>query len=420
MATRCDIVGIASPGTPLDVSDLIGVMRATQRADCQTWGMTSLEGETLVGHVESGALPTDMLKPRAFNYAIGHVTNGPDCCPDSQHRYPGIVAQPILIESSRGECAISFSELIRDDAPTSSLYDIASCISCSTDFTWLGAIHNAVAHSRGAHTFIVLTRQGLFYAQDRQGLHPLAMNEVSFGGEPMKCVASKFMATHVLERDLGERYPEARIVHVSRNIRPGTIGCIRLDGSWTEWAEKQHIGLTRSLLDRQTAQHRCGQELAQHDMQSGFKFPKPNTIVVGCPRGGIRPARAYASSSDLEYAPVLRATTSVARSGSTPHVPNIVHAAQPSLAMDGDVAGKTVVLVGGQTDHDSVVRDAVRLLKDSGAWEVHVRVPAPASASGNPRPAPPPTPPAGSFQYLPSHPREHAPPTLRPRTPLRA
>ncbi len=458
MRTACGLVGVVSPDVPIDVSELIAAMRAIQHRGCHSWGVANLDAGVLQGQSQSGLLPDRRveLRPRPMRWALGHV--GYDFTQDPRHSKrggecggghagaggewgSGPVGQPVLAQATRGEFAVAFNGRLGhvqlDHAPAGidDVQRIAAGIATHPSKKWVEAIHDTAASCVAAYAVQVLTDDGLYYVRDGRGYRPLIMTEImatvpaQADGTPAKdwkCVSvtSESSAATALQRRLAARFPEAVLTLREHPIRPGTIGHIRLDGSWTEWAIKQQHRDTQGgpfktsavkqrcaleaihfmrggghfdELDLDYFREECGRELARTDKKAGHIFSPSNTVVVGCPRGGIASGRGYAAAACLPYAQVLRAAAGVTRApqprppstrtddehASSSTVNRVVRKRkeQPTLVMDGDVAGRTVMLVDDLVVQAATITKAVRLLRKAGAMHVHVRIAAPAIQS---------------------------------------
>jgi amidophosphoribosyltransferase len=432
MPTASGLIGLVSPNVPVDVSDMIASMRAIQQRGHHSWGLANLDEGIIHSQSQSGTLPDQKLKlrPHPLRWVLGHVGYNHTLDPNSIHSKSGL-GQPLLVGASRGTFAVAFSGRlghIRLDTPPSEMDDvqrIAAGIANHPSSNWLEAIHGGASSCVAAYAIQVLTNDGLYYLRDARGYRPLVMNEifatfpVTKDGLPSiknwKCVmvVSEESAAIALRVQIEKRYPDVTLTIKQRTIGSGTIGHVRLDGSWTEWEIKQHrrdsqegVFITHAArqrcaleafhfmrgsghfdeLDLDYFREECGGELARADKNTGHNYCPSTTLVVGCPRGGIAAGRGYAARACLPYTQVLRATAGVTRKSVTVDhtesqgINRVIRKRKehPTLVMNGDVSGKTVILVNDLVVQSATVKKAVQLLRKAGAVRVHVRIAAPA------------------------------------------
>ena len=454
MHTACGIVGVVSTHQTLDIQDLLDAMYAIQHRGCHSWGAASLEGGQLLAQVQPGLLPDrrTLLKPRAIRHALGHVGHSGVMATNTGAAVPSptvLGCQPVLVNSARGKFALAFNGRLGhlrmcdpSDTETHDVYRIAAGIAQHPSSNWVEALHDAAASCVAAFAITVLTDEGLFYARDIRGYRPIMMADISaWSGSKtgagagtgavtplwkVVVVASEATAYETLFKNLVKRHPGLILRLKPRAITAGSVGQVRLDGSWTEWEIKCKYrdapgGLNRTPLQRCALEavhfmrgggqfdeldidyfrEECGRALAKQDRDSergegrnGRKgggergecgFDIATTLVVGCPRGGIAAGRGYAAAACLPYAQVLRATAGVLRtrpgaaSADSGRPKQVVRRRKerPTLVVDGTVTGKHVVLVDDLMVRADTMKRAVALLREAGAARIHVRIGAP-------------------------------------------
>jgi amidophosphoribosyltransferase len=434
MSTTCGLVGVVSPDQSVDISDVLAAMRAIQHSGMQSWGIASLEDGVLVGQAQAGMLPDQeaQLKPRPIAMAIGHV--GCSARTDNAKREGKMatgregeeenVKQPVLVQSKRGEFAVAFNGCLGyiarqhpGDPGATDVLRVAAGVSRHPSGNWTEAIHDVSASCVAAFSVIVMTVDGLYYVRGVRGYRPLVMADIearseAAGSASWKVViaASESAACEALHNRLSKRHPELTLTLRHRAVQPGSLGRVRLDGSWNEWAIKRHhrdatpgdaLNASAALhqrcsleavhfmrggghfdeLDIDYFREECGRELARQDKRDGNIYDFATTLVVGCPRGGIAAGRGYAAAACLPYAQVLRATSKVTRSPSLNGRVVRKRKQRPQLIVDGDLRGKIVIFVDDFVVRAMTVRQAVRLFREAGASEVHVRIAAPSVRS---------------------------------------
>jgi len=441
MRTACGIVGIVANDTTLDISDLLAMLHTIQHRGQSSWGAACLHNGQLSGQTQSGLLPDKSLtlRPHPLACCIGHVgdslltsvdARGGDC-----NSMDG--AQPVLGRSPRGKFAVAFNGRLghldsvpcgSDDSPVNKdIRRIVGGIANHPSDSWIKVLHDLVANFVAAFTLVLLTDQGVFYARDLRGYRPLvranlAVTNPASRKSIVRCqvAVSEDCGYLELRNRLAAQYPEAVIEIQPHTVQPGTIGHIRLDGKWKEWAvrlntkgKRQIIPLTRCSLEAvhfmdsagefdglelERFRNVCGRELAVSDRTDRDVFPAGSTIVVGCPRSGILSGKGYAAAARLPYVQLIRAVNKVSRvstqptafaesaheqpsaEATTPRYQHRKRKQRPRLVLtpDADLAGKTVVVVDDILITGHTIQKVVELLRPAHPTEIHVRIAAPA------------------------------------------
>ncbi len=231
------------------------------------------------------------------------------------------------------------------------------------------AVEAAMKKLRGAYSLLVMSPRKLIAARDPQGFRPLCMGKlgesVLFASE--SCALQAVGATFV------------------RDIAPGEIVCVTQNGIESI---QSHCGGPSSLCvfeyiyfarpdsviegaSVHTARVRAGEELAkQHPVQAD--------VVIGVPDSGIDAALGYARQSGTPYGMGFLKNKYIGRTFIAPSQAQRENDVRIKLnPIASTVAGKRVVMVD-----DSIVRGTtslkiIRLLREAGAKEVHVRLSCP-------------------------------------------
>lgn len=232
-------------------------------------------------------------------------------------------------------------------------------------------IKDALNQVRGGFAFLLLTQDALYAALDPHGFRPFVIGQLP-GGQYV--AASESAALNVVG---------AKLV---RNVQPGEL--IKIDDSGMVIDQyttntNLHIDAMEYIyfarpdsdiygINVHTARKRMGANLAQEQ-------PVAADIVVGVPNSSLSAASGYAEAAHLPNEMGLVKNQYIARTFIEPTQEKRQHAVKMKLsAVSSVVKGKRVVLVD-----DSIVRGTtsmyiVRMLREAGAKEVHVRIASPA------------------------------------------
>ncbi len=233
------------------------------------------------------------------------------------------------------------------------------------------AVDKAMDMIQGAYSLIVMSPQKLIAARDPVGFKPLCIGKCSDGAivfSSESCALDSIGATFV------------------RDVRPGEIVVVK-DGKMSSITthcsdapghlcvfEMVYFARPDSIIDGasvQEARQRAGAFLAR-------QHPVDADVVIGCPDSGLEAALGYAIESGIPYGVGFIKNRYVGRSFIKPTQDQREDTVKIKLnAVRNTVEGKRVIMVD-----DSIVRGTtsgkiVKLLREAGAKEVHVRISSP-------------------------------------------
>lgn len=231
------------------------------------------------------------------------------------------------------------------------------------------AVSRAMKRLMGAYCLIIMSPTKLIAARDPYGIRPLCMGEQN--GDPVfaseSCALDAIGASFV------------------RDIRPGEIVVVNSQGVRTvqnEPADKKGLCIFEfiyfarpdSVIDGSsvhTARLRAGAYLAK-------EHPAQADVVIGVPDSGIDAAIGYARESGIAYGVGFVKNRYIGRTFIQPTQKQRSDSVRIKLNVIADtVRGKRVVLID-----DSIVRGTtsariVKILREAGATEVHMRLSSP-------------------------------------------
>jgi amidophosphoribosyltransferase len=232
-----------------------------------------------------------------------------------------------------------------------------------------------MAAAEGAYSLVILTRDAIFAVRDPLGLRPLCLGELmGKNGRQGYVVTSESCALGTI----GAQY--------LREVRPGEI--VRLDryglhslqgreaDSPAALCVFEYVYFARpdSMLEDQVihrVRQRLGAELAREARVEA-------DVVVGVPDSATPAAIGYAQASGIPYSEGLTKNRYIGRTFIQPddqlRKSGIHLKYNPLIA---NLAGKRVVLIDDSIVRGNTAGPLVRLLREGGAVEVHVRVSSP-------------------------------------------
>ena len=321
----------------------------------------------------------DTLKGLTGNLGIGHVRYSTTGAATLQN------AQPLVSNYIKGTLALAHNgnlvnteELRRELAYTGAIFQtttdsevIACCIARERVHTKTveEAIHRTAGRIRGAYGLVIASPRKLIGVRDPLGLKPLCLGKRG----NYYVLASESCALNAIGAEF------------LRDIRPGEIVTISPEGITSDLAlcqKKQahcifeYIYFARldSRLDGVNvyeARLRAGEALAK-------AWPVKADLVAGVPDSGITAAQGYAAASGIPFGIVFHKNSYVGRTFIKPTQQERESAVRLKLnVLESAVRGKDVILVDDSIVRGTTIANLIRLLKQSGAGKVHVRISSP-------------------------------------------
>ncbi|MBN2396294.1 MAG: amidophosphoribosyltransferase [Candidatus Atribacteria bacterium] len=384
MKEECGVFGIFNRNKELNVAKLTfyGIFSLQHRGQ-ESAGIAVTSGENILVYRDLG-LVSEVFNERILNtlkgnIAIGHVrysTAGMNSWENSQ---------PILNQFSGGSFALAHNgHIINQDelrerlssnrAEDKNKRDADSHLICqlihrSGEEDIEKALEKAVSQLKGAFCLVILTEDRLIGIRDPLGFHPLVLGKVE-GGYVISsedCAFSLINAEYVREIQPGE------MVVVDRNgLRSKQI----LSSKRKAQCIFEYIYFARpdsTVFGENVAvvRERIGQKLAQ-------EHPVEADIVISVPDSGRFAALGYSQASGIPYQEGLVKNPYVTRTFIQPDQIMREHAVKLKLSPISEIVkDKRIIMVDDSIVRGTTSRKLVKLLKNSGAREVHVRISSP-------------------------------------------
>ena len=375
----CGVFGISAPG--MDIARLTYfAIYALQHRGQEAAGIATCDGQT--AHVHKGlGLVSQVFNEDNLSHLRGHLGIGHTRYSTTGSPRLGNT-QPYILETLDGPLAIGHNgNLVNAPQLRRQLLERGVGLSTSTDSeliihllagargTWLQRIRQMMTIAEGAYSLTILTREAVYGVRDPWGLRPLVLGELENG----LALASESCAFATIG---------ARAV---REIEPGEIAVIDKDGYEIVQgvpAEKaafctfEQIYFARpdSRLGGRLV-HRVRQALGR---QLAREAPVDADIVVPVPDSGTPHAIGYAQESGIDYSEGLIKSRYIGRTFIQP---------TDQLRKDGvamkfnplsdNLRHQRVVLVDDSIVRGNTSGPLVKLLRDAGASEIHMRVACP-------------------------------------------
>jgi len=385
---ECAVMGIY--GHP-EASNMVYLgLYALQHRGQESCGIVSSDGKGLISHRQMGlvadAFKEDVIKRLEGTSAIGH--NRYSTAGQSHLKN----AQPFVVEYSQGPIAISHNgnlvngallreELERSGSIFQSTTDtevIIHLIATSKEASLMRRIVEALSRARGAYSLLFLTLDKLIAARDPYGFRPLVLGKFPEGKNRGAYVfASETCALDLIEAEF------------IRDVEPGEIITIGPDGmeSLKPFPPAPHAKcIFAYIYFARPDSNLFGHNVYQVRKALGRQLARENGVaadlVTPVPDSGVPAAIGYAEESKIPLEFGLIRNHYVGRTFIEPQQTIRNFGVKIKLNAQRDVLnGKRVVVVDDSIVRGTTSRKIIRMLRDAGAKEVHMRISSPATIS---------------------------------------
>jgi amidophosphoribosyltransferase len=296
-------------------------------------------------------------------------------------------AQPILIDCNKGKIALGHNGNLINAAEwrrklehrgsifqtTSDTEVIVHLIARSTGGNLSRAIADALNQVEGAYSLLLLTRDELYAIRDPRGFRPLCLGKLgdSYMVASETCAFDLIDATYIREIEPGEMLRISRTGIESVRFAPP---------KQHQYCIFEHVYFARPdslVFNRSVHQSRetLGRLLAKQN-------PVPADVVVPVPDSGVPAAIGYALESGIPFRMGLIRNHYIGRTFIQPAQSIRDFGVKLKLnPVRGLLEGKRVVLVDDSIVRGTTSKKIVRMVREAGASEVHVRISSPPTIS---------------------------------------
>jgi amidophosphoribosyltransferase len=362
---------------------------ALQHRGQEGGGICASDGARLACHKGMGLVADrfteTVLAELSGTVAIGHTRYS--TAGDSNH----LNTQPFLVECNKGPIAVAHNgnltnaiELRQELDAGGSIFQATSdtevilhLIARSRERSFAAALREALLQVEGAYSLLVLSRNQLIVVRDPRGFRPLAMGRLPYEGRSCPVFASETCAFDLI----GATY--------EGEVEPGEMVIVEESGLTRErFAPEQprahcvfeHVYFSRpdsTVFGRpvQESRERLGRLLAR-------ECPAEADLVVPVPDSGVTAALGYAAESGIPYRMALIRNHYVGRTFIEPSQAIRDFGVKLKLnPVRSLIEGQRVVLVDDSIVRGTTSRKIVRMVRQAGAREVHLRISCPPTIS---------------------------------------
>ncbi|MEM7142564.1 MAG: amidophosphoribosyltransferase [Actinomycetota bacterium] len=235
---------------------------------------------------------------------------------------------------------------------------------------WMSRIKVLMSRAEGAYSLTLLTRDAVYGVRDPWGFRPLVIGRIEHGYvlASETCAFSAIGAEFVREVEPGEI---VRIDDKGLHIEQGAVPKKKAFCTFEEIYFSRPDTVYGGKLVHSTRQ-RMGRELAR-------EAPADADIIVPVPDSGVPHAVGFAQEAGLPYTEGLIKNRYVGRTFIEPTQQlRESRVAMKFNPLGDNLFGKRVVMVDDSIVRGTTCGPLVKMLRDAGAAEVHVRVSCPA------------------------------------------
>ena len=363
---------------------------ALQHRGQESAGIATSDGREIQCYKSMGHV-ADIFQPAVLGTLSGHMAIG-----HTRYSTAGdtvlLNAQPFSVQCNKGHVAVAHNGNITNAAElreelehegaifqaSSDTEVVLHLVAHSRERTLAGALREALLQLEGAFSLVFLANDRLIVARDPHGFRPLAMGQMEMpNGRMCYVFASETCAFDLINA-----------VYLN-DVEPGEMVIVGPEGMTRErYAPAQdrahcvfeHVYFSRPdsiVFGRPVQQSRelLGCLLAR-------EHPVDADVVVPVPDSGVAAAQGYASESGIPFRQALIRNHYVGRTFIEPS--QAIRDFGVKLKLNPIrhlLEGKRVILVDDSLVRGTTSRKIVRMVRNAGAREIHLRISCPPTIS---------------------------------------
>jgi len=376
----CGVVGIYAPGTEVARHAYFGLY-ALQHRGQESAGIAVSDGATIVCHREMGLISSifdeEILGNLTGYIAVGHTrysTTGSSIV---------VNAQPLLERAAFGDLTLAHNGNLTNTEELRGTLQAATVLQATSDSEVLAKaivqapgpdltarIRYVMARAEGAYSVVMSTEKALYAFRDPWGVRPLCYGRFPGGGYMFaseSCALATVGAEYVRELDPGEvMWIDDEGLHVDKIPAPKPQALCMFE--YIYFARPDSVLKDHSIY---MARLEMGRQLAR-------EHPADADVVMAVPDSAIPGGIGFSQEAGLPYVEGLIKNRYIGRTFISPD--QSMRARGVHLKFNPIVElleGRRVIVVDDSIVRGTTTPRIVKLLRDAGAREVHVRITSP-------------------------------------------
>ena len=379
---ECGVIGVFAPNEDVARMAFFGLY-ALQHRGQEAAGIAVADGQSMSMYKNVG-LVAQVFRPSTLDelkghFAIGHTRYSTTGSSSARN------AQPFMIETIHGPLALAHNgnlinsavlreELLTQGVGMSSSSDsevMTMMLARNGGGTWVERIRHAMERWQGAYSLMVLTRDCVYAVRDPWGVRPLSVGVLPSGGS---AAASETGALRTLGCVAIREVNPGEIVTLSNNAWVVTQAIQPAQPLARCVFEMIYFSRPDAVWDGMSV-HQVRQNLGR---KLAHEYPADADVVIPVPDSSIPAAIGYAAESGIPYNDGFIKNRYVGRTFIEPT--DSLRKRGVALkfnVINENVLNKRVVMIDDSIVRGNTTGPLIKLLKDAGADEVHVRITCP-------------------------------------------
>ena len=325
--------------------------------------LSSMPGEHAIGHARystTGASHWANAQP-----TLGTTPHGTLCLAHNGNLTNSADLYDKLLQKNGGKPP-AFGELAQGNTTDTAL---VTALLAEHDFNSVEeAVHDLLPTLRGAFCLTFMDEQTLYAARDPQGVRPLVLGRLERGW----VVASETAALDIVGASFVREVEPGELITIDENgLRSHRFAEAKPAGCVFEYVYLARPDTTIAGRSVYESRVEMGRQLArEHQVEADLVMPTPES--------GVPAAIGYAEQSGIPYGNGLVKNAYVGRTFIQPSQTIRQLGIRLKLnPLKSVVAGKRLIVIDDSIVRGNTQRALVRMLREAGAKEVHVRISSP-------------------------------------------
>ncbi|SDY24052.1 amidophosphoribosyltransferase [Micromonospora pattaloongensis] len=377
----CGVFAVWAPGEEVAKLSYFGLY-ALQHRGQEAAGIAVSDGSGVVVYKDLGLVAQVFDEPTLASLrghlAIGHTrysTTGGSTWENAQPTIRATVTGTTIALAHNGNL-VNTAELAREvsargmgvDGSTSDTALVTALLASRPDLSVEAAALEVLPTLRGAFSFVFMDETTLYAARDPHGVRPLVLGRLERGW----VVASETAALDIVGASVVREVEPGELIAIDEHgLRSARFAAPEPKGCLFEYVYIARPDTTIAGRNVHAARVQIGRKLAE-------EHPVEADLVIPVPESGTPAAIGYAEASGITYGAGLVKNAYVGRTFIQPSQTLRQLGIRLKLnPLRENVRGKRIVVVDDSIVRGNTQRAIVRMLREAGALEVHVRISSP-------------------------------------------